>query len=153
MDYYALANQLLRVRANLLQVPASQQLSRMGQGELFVLNHLDTHTEVIHPKDLSEKMAVSSARIAALLGNMEQKGLISRLDDPSDSRQVIVRLTQDGHAAIARVREEVIAHLAVMLAGLGPEDAATYIRIQEKIWTNFRNTTDQETKPCPTKHP
>ena len=43
MDYTALANELLGVRVNLLQVPASQQLSHIVKGEMFVLNYLVTH--------------------------------------------------------------------------------------------------------------
>ena len=49
MDYSLLAGQLLNVQANLLQVPAYQQLSKMVRGELFVLNYLATHETAIHP--------------------------------------------------------------------------------------------------------
>ena len=77
MDYVFLAGQLLSVRANLLQVPAYQHMSKMMKGELFVLNYLATHEAVIHPKELSEKLVVSTARIASLLNHMEEKGLIT----------------------------------------------------------------------------
>lgn len=137
MFYLALAEQLLNARANLLQVPANQQLSKMVQGELFVLYYLDAHTGVTHPKDLSEKMSVSTARIASLLNHMEGKGLVTRYTDSSDNRQVIVELTEEGKNAIAKVKAEVLSHLAAMLESLGPDDAQEYIRIQEKIWTNF----------------
>ena len=96
MDYTALANELLGVRVNLLQVPASQQLSQMVKGEMFVLNYLVTHETIIHPKELSEKMAVTTARIASLLNHMEEKKLICRYPDPDDSRQIVVVLTQQG---------------------------------------------------------
>ena len=78
MDYSLLAGQLLNVQANLLQVPAYQQLSKMVRGEMFVLNYLATHETAIHPKELSKKMAVSTARITSLLHHMEEKGLIAR---------------------------------------------------------------------------
>ena len=78
MDYSLLAGQLLSVQANLLQVPAYQQLSKMVRGELFVLNYLATHKTAIHPKELSKKMAVSTARVTFLLHHMEEKGLIAR---------------------------------------------------------------------------
>ncbi|MFR2043091.1 MAG: hypothetical protein ACLS4A_09360 [Oscillospiraceae bacterium] len=55
MDYSLLAGQLLNVQANLLQVPAYQQLSKMVRGELFVLNYLATHETAIHPKELSKR--------------------------------------------------------------------------------------------------
>lgn len=138
MDYSALANELLSVRANLLQVPANQQISKMVKGELFVLNYLVTHETIIHPKELSEKMAVTTARIASLLNHMEEKNLIRRYTDPGDSRQVVVVLTEEGKKAIQQARAEVISYVCAMLESLGPEDAASYIRIQKKIWTNFQ---------------
>ena len=137
MDYTALANELLNVRANLLQVPASQQLSKMVKGELFVLNYLATHEKIIHPKELSEKMAVSTARIASLLNHMEEKKLIQRFADKDDNRQIIVILTDIGRQEIQRIRAEVISHVGSMLESLGPEDAEASIRIQKKIWSLF----------------
>lgn len=137
MDYTALASELLSIRANLLQVPASQQLSKMVRGELFVLNYLTTHKKSARPKELSEKMAVSTARIAALLNNMEEKKLIQRYTDQNDSRQVIVILTEEGKQKIHQIRAEVISDISSMLEQLGPEDAETYIGIQKKIWKMF----------------
>ena len=137
MDYSLLAGQLLNVQANLLQVPAYQQLSKMVRGELFVLNYLATHETAIHPKELSKKMAVSTARITSLLHHMEEKGLIARSSDLSDNRQIFVRLTENGVNAIQKARAEVISRVSSLLEALGPEDAREYIRIQEKILDNF----------------
>ncbi len=39
---------------------------------------------------------------------------------------------------IQQARAEVISYVCAMLESLGPEDAASYIRIQKKIWTNFQ---------------
>lgn len=138
MDYSSLAQELLTVRANLLQVPANQQLSQMVRGEMFVLNYLFTHVGAIHPKELSRQMAVTTARIASLLNHMEQKQLLLRRADPGDNRQVIVELTEQGRETTREIRAQVIRYLSAMLEELGPEDAQAYIRIQKKIWNNFR---------------
>lgn len=140
MDYESMAAELLRLRAKLHRIPADQKLSKMVRGEQYVLNYLAAHEQVVHPKELSEQMCVSTARVAALLNHMEEKKLICRSADPSDSRQVIVRLTPAGRTAIERLSGEVIRYVAAMLENLGPEDAEAYIRIQEKIWLNFTNT-------------
>lgn len=140
MNYAALANELLGIRVNLLQVPANQQLSQMVKGEMFVLNYLVTHETIIHPKELSEKMAVTTARIASLLNHMEEKRLICRYPDPDDSRQIVVVLTQEGKEAIQQIRAKVISYVSAMLEELGPEDAEAYIRIQNKIWDNFQKS-------------
>ena len=133
-----MAGELLSIRGNLLQVPANQKLSKMLRGELFVLNYLYRREGEVHPKELSEKMAVSTARIARLLNHMEEKSLVIRQPDPGDSRQIIVQLTPAGAKAGEGARREVIAYLAKMLESLGPEDARAYIRIQEKIYQNYQ---------------
>lgn len=142
MCYEALAEELLNIKANLLQVPASQQLSKLVRGERFVLNYLMTHDTVVHPKELSEKLSVSTARIASLLKHMEDKRLIIRREDPQDSRQVIVQLTRDGIDKIEEIRKEALSRVSDMLKGLGPDDAKEFVRIQGKIYRNFLNVPD-----------
>lgn len=137
MYYETLADELLHIRANLLRVPAHQKLSNMLRGELFVLNYLHDHDTVVHPKELSENLSVSTARIASLLKHMEEKELIVRMPDSTDSRQIIVRLTPAGEHAIQTCRQDVLSYLAGMLESLGPDDAREYIRIQKKIYRNY----------------
>lgn len=137
MDYEQLACELMNNRADLLPVPASQQVSRLAKGELFVLNYLKINDKIVHPKELSEKMAVSTARIASLLNHMEEKHFVVRVPDIEDSRQVIVRLTPEGSELIEKTRGEVMRYAAKMLEELGPEDAEAYVRIQKKIIYNF----------------
>lgn len=133
MDYTALASELIEIRANMLLIPVHQQLSKMTRGEQFVLNYLSTHENSIHPKELSEKMAVSTARIAALLNSLERKKLIQRYPDQVDNRQVVVVLTEEGKQEALRVHGAVVANVKAMLEKLGPEDAEAYIRIQKKV--------------------
>lgn len=137
MDYLSLANELLNIRTNLLQVPADRKLSSMLRGELFVLNYLNGRDTPVHPKELSEKLSVSTARIATLLNHMEEKKLVIRTADPADSRQVIVRLTAEGAMEIARARKDVLTYLSGMLESLGPDDAQEYLRIQARIYANY----------------
>ncbi|MGM9606100.1 MAG: MarR family winged helix-turn-helix transcriptional regulator [Oscillospiraceae bacterium] len=137
MYYEALADELMNIKADLLRVPASQQLSKIVKGEMFVLEYLNRHDGIIHPKELSENMAVSTARISSLLNKMEEKKLIVRKEDPQDSRQIIVELTPEGTKMSKEERERVIEHVAQMLERLGPEDAEEYIRIQKKIIRSF----------------
>ena len=134
MDGESLASDLLKARAKLLQVPAHREITRLMHGEWFVLNYLFENSGIVHPKELSEKMSVSTARIASLLKKMEEQRLIVRLADEQDSRQVIVQLTEQGAAEIGHIRSEVLKHTAELLESLGAEDARAYIRIQEKIY-------------------
>ncbi len=137
MDYRAMAEELLSIRAGLLHVPAIQHMTNLVKVEMSVLNYLVTHENRAHPKDMSRDMLVSTARIAAILNHMEGKGLLTRTHDPEDNRQVIVSLTRAGMKEIQKRREEAICYIMRMLDYLGPEEAKEYLRIQEKIIHGF----------------
>ena len=137
-NYEGLATELLQVNEDLLRVPARHLISKLTQGEHFVLNYLLTHRHQAHPVDRG--LVASTARIAALHNRMEDKGLISRLPDPLNNRQVIVTLSPQGLEAIQTFRSQVIRSAAQMLADLGPEDAREFIRIQKKLLANQRPT-------------
>lgn len=138
MYYEMLAGELLNIKSKLLQVPADQKLSKMMRGELFALNYLNSKGTAVHPKELSEQLSVSTARIARLLNHMEEKKLIFRQPDPEDSRQILIHLTDEGRKKIELHRREVILQLAGMLEELGPDDAKGYIRILERIYHNSK---------------
>lgn len=133
MRYEDIASELLKTRAEFLHVQALQEMSKMLKGELFVLNYLATHEQQTHPNKISKEMAVSTARIAVLLNRLEEKGFITRTDDPEDNRQVIVRLTEKGAEKIAQYRKETLSHVTELLEHLGPDDARELLRIEKKI--------------------
>lgn len=49
-------------------------------------------------KDLSELSLVTGGTLTPVLTRMEAKGLVNRCKHPSDSRQIIVKLTPEGQA-------------------------------------------------------
>lgn len=140
MYYEALAKELLTIKVDLLRDPTQQKLSKMLRGEMFVLNYLNEHEGEVHPKELSEKLSVSTARIATLLGHMEEKNLITRFTDAADNRQVIVRLTDSGREVIDKARTELFRYVTKMLEDLGPDDANEFIRLQKKLHQNYLQT-------------
>lgn len=97
MDYFFLAEKMLSVRARLSHLPAGEAVSDACGGEFFALSLLLLDDAPGCPSGLRRSMGVSSARIAALLKHLEQKGWISRSADEHDERRVNVSLT-DGRA-------------------------------------------------------
>ena len=101
-----------------------------------MLNYLLLHHQA-HPVELSRSGAVSSARIAALLGRLEDKGYITRGPGPLNNRQVIVTLSPKGLEVIQSFRAQVLRSTAQMLSLLGPEDAKEFIRLRRKLLDNL----------------
>lgn len=136
MDYHLLAEELIELHRRLLSFPVNRMLADLAKGELFVLNYLMVHQDPVHPKELSQQMMVSTARVAALLNRMEE-GLIVRLPDSRDNRQTIITPTQFGIQFVQEHRTGLVDVMAKALELLGPEDAQNYLRIQKKILQNL----------------
>ena len=96
MDYF---EQVAReqVRAMFLNHARREDLSQVfSQGEMRLLGCLNAGADGRTAGELSTLLDLSTARIAAMLNNLERKGAITRARDTADRRRVVVRLTDQG---------------------------------------------------------
>ncbi len=133
MDYEELAEELLRLRTQQFKSGMWRQTLRLARGELLALYYLQCHDGGVYPRELSDEMSVSTARIAAMLRDMEEKGWIVRQEAPSDNRHVLVTLTEEGRSEMRRQREKTLDSVSAALKALGPEDAKELIRILNRL--------------------
>ena len=129
MDYYAAARKLLALKTSLEHFPLNRHLLELTRGEFFVLDYLN-QKNAVNPKELSRVMSVSTARVAVLLKHMEEKGWILKT---RDSRQILVSITESGISTFEARYRETLLQAAALLKALGPEDAKSLLRIEEKI--------------------
>ncbi|NLK22290.1 MAG: MarR family transcriptional regulator [Epulopiscium sp.] len=85
------------------------------------------------PSDISNEMNISSARVAAMLNNLENKGLITREIDKSDRRRILVELTQDGIEFTKDRNKTVVNYTVRILKLLGEHDAKELVRIVGRL--------------------
>lgn len=133
MDYTELAIQLIDMRASAPQIKMERTMSQIARGEILALNYLAANGNRAFPKDMSKALMLTTARVAAMLKSLEAQDMITRTPDPSDSRQVIVCLTEKGIDLVKERRTGMIHSVAKMLETLGEEDAKAYVRIQAKM--------------------
>lgn len=133
MDYTELAIKLIDMRASAPQIKMERTISHTARGEILALNYLAANGNRAYPKDMSRALMLTTARIAAMLKSLERQDMIIRIPDPSDSRQVIVCLTEKGITLVEERRTGMIHSVAKMLEALGEEDAKAYIRIQARL--------------------
>lgn len=133
MDYAELAIQLIDMRAAAPHIKMERTMSQIARGEVLALNYLAANGNRAYPKDMSRALMLTTARVAAMLKSLEEQDMITRTPDPSDSRQVIVCLTQKGIALAEERRTGMIHSVAKMLEALGEEDAKAYVRIQARL--------------------
>ena len=133
VDYTCLADELINMRGSRQHVSFDRELSKAMKGEIFVLNYLKNHGNKAHPRELSDEMIVSTARTAVILNHLENDGLIARIPDSNDNRQIVVCLSKKGVEMIEEHHKEIVSYMVKILERLGEEDAKEYVRIQKKL--------------------
>lgn len=140
MDYYTLAREWMELRTDMPQMRENRQLTKMMQGEIYVLLFLAMNGNQAYPKEISARMSVSSARIAKILNCLEDTHVITRRKDPDNCRQTIVTLTEKGAEITRKHQQAILDRMAWMLELLGPEDSKEYVRLQRKLTESFKNS-------------
>lgn len=79
--------------------------------------------------ELQRKVLVSTGGITYLVDRLERKGLVRRLDCPTDRRARYAALTADGSALIERIFPEHTEWLVRALDGLTQAEQRTAIRL------------------------
>lgn len=133
MDYNMLAEQLFYKGCKLKKFNNQQMIEESMQGGIFTLLYMKNKKGIVLPGEISEEMDISSARVATILNNLENKGLIERRIDKSDRRRILVVLTKEGETQAEQRIKKVIGQIAKMLELLGEEDAEEFVRITGRI--------------------
>ncbi|MGY3725579.1 DNA-binding transcriptional regulator, MarR family [Granulicatella balaenopterae] len=83
---------------------------------------------------ISEEMNVSTARVAALLKKMEQRGWLVREKDATDKRITLVKLTSEGMAIGVTMRKNIRQQIATLIDEIGVEKLMDFMETRAKIF-------------------
>ena len=133
MDYSETAVRALERITSAYQTEILESIDRYSHGEGFALNYLLTREEAAQPSEISSASGSSAAAIAALLGRLEKKGMITRRVDPDDRRKIRVFLTEAGRVAANRHRAELYASLRAIFMEMGERDTEGLVRLAERF--------------------
>jgi DNA-binding MarR family transcriptional regulator len=102
-------------------------------GEIFVLAYINRHEGNVIPSEISNEIGISTARVAATLNSLENKGWITRMIDVNDRRKILVDITSEGKKQVENHFQMMTNTTAKMLEYLGEDDAKEYVRIMRKL--------------------
>ncbi|GAB6900483.1 MarR family winged helix-turn-helix transcriptional regulator [Kineosporia succinea] len=115
------------LRVSLMKVTrrlrAEKSDSELTDSQLSVLAVLDRRGPLT-PRALSDFERVQPPSMTRTLAALADRGLVNREPDPADGRQIIVRITGSGVAAVTETRRQRDAWLARRLADLDPDERA-----------------------------
>ena len=133
MDYEALANDFMKVMISFAKNGFEKRMNGFAHGGNYMLYYLYKEGEAVLPNQISNEMGITSARTAAALKNLENKGLICREIDKNDRRQILVTLTDEGKKTAETQLGEFVKTSTHILESLGEDDAKEFIRIIKKL--------------------
>jgi len=133
MDYAELAKQFLHNSYQFRSRGHQKKIDETMHGETFTMSYILRQGGIVLPSEISSEMNISSARVAVILNNLENKGFITRQIDKSDRRKVLVSLTQEGVEFTEEHNKTVINSTARMLEALGEYDAKELVRIMGRL--------------------
>lgn len=132
-EFYDLAGRFMDVRRSLPYMKFDKEISQKIKHEIYILSYLKLHGGMAHPKDLSEEFIVSTARMAVLLNQLEEKEYIVRMPDIEDNRQTIIKLQPKGISFFEDKNNEILSFISRFFEALGAEDSREFVRLYTKL--------------------
>ena len=116
------------LRISVSRLARRMRIERVAQGlqpelsdsQLAALAALEKHT--MTPGELAEHEKVQPPSITRVIASLEERGLIQRMPHPSDRRQVVLTVTDQGRDVVRKVRQLREAWLARRLRDLTPAE-------------------------------
>ena len=149
MDYF---EQVAReqVRAMILNHARREDLSQVfSQGEMRLLGCLNAGADGRTAGELSTLLDLSTARIAAMLNNLERKGAITRARDTADRRRVVVRLTEQGRNEVQTSFNEAVACLSEVYRRMGEADTRELLRLSDRAGAIAQQIYEEQKEDTP----
>jgi DNA-binding MarR family transcriptional regulator len=128
---------LLRVPAQAIHRRIIGELNSAGFEELRVPHMAVLQfpgPEGVRPGLLAERAGMSKQAMNQLLRSLEALGYISRSDAPDERRARIVRLTERGHAAYAKIHDVLRNVEREWSAELGPRQFGQLKTLLVRVW-------------------
>ncbi len=114
----------------------------LGLSDFTIMEAL-LHKGPLPINQIGEKVLLTSGSMTAALNRMEIRGLVKRLQDPSDGRSFFVHLTKKGRRMIKTAYEKHSIHLEKIASVLSDAERNELVRLLKKIGL-FAETLDPD---------
>ncbi|NLN55771.1 MAG: MarR family transcriptional regulator [Clostridiales bacterium] len=128
MNYKKTAEEIVDKLSVILSPAYHLKVEGVTKGEVFILNYIIASKGPVHPKQISDIMGISSARVSVVLNNLESKGEIRRISDSFDKRRTVIEITEKGREKAIRRRGETVKRLARVLENMGEDETKEFFR-------------------------
>lgn len=109
------------------------EMDHINAGISQVLRYLSEASRPVSAGEISHYMNVSTARVAALLRCMEEKGFIQKEKDPADARKTLVLLSESGTQEAEAIKRNFLETVSSAIDRVGLERLNTFIDMIDEI--------------------
>ncbi len=99
----------------------------------FTIMEVLLHRGSLPINTIGEKVLLTSGSMTAAINRLEKKGLVTRIQDPSDGRCFHVHLTKFGHNVIKEAYAKHESNLEKIAAVLTGEERSVLVKLLKKI--------------------
>lgn len=134
MNYENMAELLFEeLKPNASSSSLAEILNEFNRGEVGVLSYLAFDKDIVSAGELSDKLSVTTARVASILKSLESKGFIKKQDDVLDKRKTLVVITKKGKDLAMKTKQEIINKIIKVIKEVGIDEIKEYVKIALKI--------------------
>jgi DNA-binding MarR family transcriptional regulator len=98
-----------------------------------LMAQLERHREGLKMNELSRMLMVTGGNVTAIVDQLENEGLVERLDEPADRRAFRIRLTRAGERAFAEMARAHEGWVVELLAGLSRREQDDLLKLLAKV--------------------
>jgi DNA-binding MarR family transcriptional regulator len=125
---------LFSQRSCILNLSTELIRGNVSYPQFFLLAYLSSE-EYLTMSDIAKKMGHSTAAATGLVDRLEKLEYVERVHAAEDRRKIMVRITRKGVELVVRMRGEIAADLANILASMDEEVADTVAHTKRAIGT------------------
>lgn len=132
MDYTQKAREIMEMLPKMKHTHNSKVVEMVSKGECHMLGLLCMNQGRMMSGEIAKEMKVSTARVAAAIKSLEEKGYVTRNAVEGDRRKTLVLITDSGRELSMDLYKNAMEHTARYLEYLGEEDTENLLRIINK---------------------
>jgi DNA-binding MarR family transcriptional regulator len=114
----------------------------LSLAQFRTLAYLNSHAEV-SLSEVAEHIGLSLPTMSKLVDGLLGRGLLTRVEDPSDRRRVLLCLTEEGRAMLGGALAATQSYLAGLLGELLPDQQATVVEAMAALRSAFMRDSRQ----------
>ncbi|NUR65624.1 MAG: MarR family transcriptional regulator [Streptomyces sp.] len=121
---------------------------RLDRAAVAILRHI-AESEPMRPGVMAVRLSVEASHVTRQLRQLERGGYVIRVADPDDRRAQRVQITDEGLAAVARIREVGRRTLEVALADWSDDDLRRLAALFHRLVDDFVAHAEVRVDPTP----